>query len=98
MKEALLIFLFVAIVAAIGFAAIDTQEYDFPTANMLRRCLDNTECGKMMFCENLQGEDGGIDGRRGHHCRPKFTEGMSCFKHFHCRSSYCNLDTNKCDS
>lgn len=99
MKEVLLVFLFVTAVASIGFATLEENtEYNFPTANMLRRCLDHTECGQMMYCENLQGTDGGADGRRGKHCRPKFTEGMSCFDNAHCRTGYCNENTRMCGS
>lgn len=97
MKDVLIVFLFVAVVGAIGFATLEENtEYNFPTGNMLRRCLDHAECGVMMYCENLGGTDGGVDGRRGKHCKPKFTEGMSCFEHIHCRTGYCNTKTNMC--
>lgn len=96
MKDVLLIFLFVTIVAAIGMATVD--EYDFPTGDLTRCRMEEERqnCGIEGWCENVDGGNGGIDGRRGHQCRAKFPAGVSCIEHKHCRSGYCNPNKKIC--
>lgn len=90
MKEVLFVFLFVVSVAIVGFVSQDVENPQFSTGNMMRRCVDTSECGPFMYCEDLRGGDNGADGRRGQHCRPKYVAGVACFEHFQCRSNYCN--------
>ncbi|MBI4141753.1 hypothetical protein HY484_02400, partial [Candidatus Woesearchaeota archaeon] len=94
MRATLTILLLVITVAAIGFATM--EEYNFPTGEMLRRCATHEECGIEGWCENVNGDDGGIDGRRGHQCRARFHAGVSCLENVHCKSGYCEQTTKKC--
>jgi len=100
MKETAIIFLLVTIVAIIGMVqqTSENEEYDFPTANMLRRCATDNECGTKGWCQNTAGGDGGTDGRRGKNCVAKLPLGVGCFEHKHCRSGYCNVYTERCDN
>jgi len=96
MKETLIVFLFVIIVATAGIALIE-EEYNFPTGDaILRRCKDHTECNTWEYCENVNGGSGDIDGRRGKQCRIKFPAGINCFENIHCRTNYCDPQTKVC--
>ena len=98
MKEAAAIFLFVSLVATIGIIQqiSESEKYNFPTANMLRRCIIDDECGAKGWCQNVAGGDGGTDGRRGKRCSAKYPLGVTCFEHKHCRSGYCNYTEKRC--
>ncbi len=101
MKEVAAIFLFVAIVAVIGLfqQTSDIEEYNFPTANaILHRCITHQECGALGWCQDVTGRNGGIDGRRGKRCVARYPLGISCFDNLHCRSGYCNDQTQRCDN
>ncbi|MBI4140786.1 hypothetical protein HY485_03020 [Candidatus Woesearchaeota archaeon] len=94
MRETLIILLFVVVVAAIGMATM--EEYNFPTGDTLYRCATDQECGMEGWCENVDGGDGGIDGRRGHQCRAKFHSGVACTSDKHCKSGYCDPKRKIC--